>query len=195
MISRSCLPTYSYEPDFTPSSASCQAPVYSEHRSRLMAGGGFFRSIEQGPDTNLIEAEFLGGVFKVYYNGIMVESHNVVAGIGSFSTLRSALASSAWIQMPAWSYDVYDTRLAEDNVLGGMSYFVKSPFIGGSGGPTSALGLAAIRTGPSRTIFVLSTTESADGSSIDPPANRKVQQWDGVQWITYSNLVSGSCPI
>lgn len=197
MMGNSCLPSYNYEPVFVSSSTTCQAPGYDEHRSRLTAGGGFFRSAAQGPDRNLIEAEFTAGVFRIYFNGSLVESYSQTSGVGSFAGLRSKLASSTYIEMPALGYDVYDTRIAEDDSLlgGGMSYFTRTSFTGGSGGPTDSTGLASIRTGPTRTIFVLRTTESDTGMSVDPPSYRKVQQWNGESWVTYSNTVPGNCPV
>ena len=62
---------------------------------------------------------------------------------------------------------------------------------GGSGPPRTSAGLAAIRTGPERSMVILRRTEiitktAADpGLLVDPPANQKVRQWDGEEWVPY----------
>ena len=200
-MSSSCLPNYSYKPTFTPSSVSCVAPSYSEHRSRIIIGGQiFFRSKLQGPQVNLYEVEIVGSTFKVYYNGAVVETHSATLGPGGIAALRSSISSSIHIEMPTLHYDIYDTRVAENDSslplpAGGLIAFTKRPLVGGSGGPTDDAGLNLIRTGPSRTMYILQTTENVVGQSVDPPANLKVKQWNGFQWVTYSNYIQGSCPV
>lgn len=59
----SCEPSYIYRPLFgassnkAPSLLDCTAPAGDKHRSRLFAGGTYFRSINQGPNENNIELE------------------------------------------------------------------------------------------------------------------------------------------
>ena len=200
-MSSSCLPNYEYKPTFSPSGISCIAPAFSEHRSRRIINGIlFFRSVLQGPSTNLIEVELISGIFKVYYAGAVVETYLALSGAGGINDLRSKISISQYVEMPVLHFDIFDNRISEnDNIFplpaGGLSSFSKQPLIGGSGGPTDNVGLNLIRTGPSRTIYILQTTEDATGRPIDPPASRKVQQWNGFNWVTYSNFVQGACPV
>ena len=200
----SCLPNYTYTPTFTPSGVACLAPGYSEHRSRRTVATSltplFFRSKDQGPQTNDIAVELVGTSFKVYVSNVVVETYTAVLGAGGIANLRTKLAASTLIEMTPLHYDIYDTRLNEkDTALpipaGGLAGFAKVSLIGGTGGPRDSVGLASIRTGPSRSIYITQTIENAVGMDVDPPANQKVKQWNGEAWVSYSNYVQGSCPV
>lgn len=88
----SCNPSYAgtYQPDFTPgtnkspdAAQDCSATTYVEWRSRLYAGGTFFRSKLPGREANLIELQLVdsvgGGpspgryILYIYFNGTFVE--------------------------------------------------------------------------------------------------------------------------
>jgi hypothetical protein len=190
-----CYPTYQYRPEaFAPSASSCQAPNFSERRSRLTTGGVFFRSINQGPQTNLLAVELASNTFRVYFNNVIVETYSsVVMGAGGIAALRARLATSEYIRMPAIGVDINDGRVVEnDTILGGLNPIAKTSLVGGSGPPIDAPSIAAIRTGPSRTICVLQTSENNAGS---PVGVYQAIQWNGTKWINYSNEVQGSCPI
>lgn len=200
MIIGPCAPTYEYTPAFVASGTSCTAPVYAEHRSRLSAGNTFFRSITQGPDENLISIECVtspSGLVNVYFAGVLVNSYPVIFGAGSISNLRGLVASgpSSRIEMPVLNADVYDGRTVElDDGFGGLTTFPLTSLSGGSGGPTTSAGLALIRTGPERSLFILSTTEGGSGSDTTPPTSKRVQQWTGTEWVSYCNNSAGTCP-
>ncbi len=68
---------------------------------------------------------------------------------------------------------------------------------GGSGPPSTANQpfLDSLFTGTERSIIIIATTENAVGKSVDPSILRRIQQWDGTQWIQYANVAQGSCPI
>lgn len=79
--------------------------------------------------------------------------------------------------------------------IGCLAPFAETFLVGGDGGPTDGAGLATIRTGPERSIIIIRTTEDYAGEDIRPPGSRRIQQWDGTQWISYCNDVQGSCPL
>lgn len=210
MISTPCAPQYDYRPtSFVAGSTQCVAPIYAEHRSRLFEGGTFFRSKEQGPEQNLIEIECLGSpynVVNIYDNNVLTETYVVTFGAGSIADLRFQVTNRgvfpdtnppSIIEMLEVTIDYYDNRTDEpdDGILGGLVPFVRVSLIGGEGGPTTDAGLASIRTGPERTMFILSTTEDTDGSPLTPPASKRVKQWNGTSWISYCNLTVGNCPL
>lgn len=206
-----CSPSYTYRPvGFVASSTSCYAPYFAEHRSRLTAGNAFFRSKNQGPSGNNIALECVNITtpkFNIYVNGVLVRSYDVSLTAGGIADLRSQLntdpiSSEVPIEMTSLNYDIYDTRIYEDtseDLMQNIPYTGLDPFVlvflsGGDGGPTTAEGLTAIRTGPERTMFILSLTEDTNGADMFPPASRRVQQWNGTEWISYCNLVQGACP-
>jgi hypothetical protein len=164
----------------------------------------FFRSKDQGPETNQLELEIDASNLYVYFEGVLVETFPVtVGGEGSIAALRAAVhhptTGSDYIEMPTLGFDIFDNRSTEDDTLfdftpGGVSMFAQTFLRGGSGPPTDDAGLAGIRTGPERSIIILATTEAADGSPITPPWFRRVQQWTGSDWVTYANLAQGACP-
>jgi hypothetical protein len=196
----SCSPPYSFRPDFTPSrTKKCIAPFFHEHRSRLFEGNMFFRSINQGPQTNQLELEIVGAGLNVYFYGTLVDNFPTTSGLGSIALLRAAvnnpITGSKYIEMPVLGFDIFDNRSFEDDTAtGGVTSFVLTHMIGGSGPPIDDAGLAGIRTGPERTLFILASTEDLNGSPITPPWDRRVQQWNGYDWVTHSNLVQGQCP-
>lgn len=197
MITQPCAPLYEYRPsNFVAGNTKCIAPLYAEHRSRLTTGECFFRSKNQGPDENLISVECGVSTFTVYFDNQVVQTYNISTGIGGISALRVLITNDvdSIIEMPALNYDVHDERATEDDVLIGLVSFPKTSLTGGSGGPTTDAGLSAIRTGPERTIFILSSMESANGSDVTPPASKRIQQWNGTEWISYCNLTAGECP-
>lgn len=209
MISTPCSPSYEYRPtSFTAGDDKCSAPLYAEHRSRLFAGNTFFRSKDQGPDENLIAVECVDTpipVFNVYNDGVLVETYSVSIGTsGSIAALRVAVSANtnSIIEMKELNVDIYDDREeeldAEDIENPGGTYGLQAFGIlnlaGGTGGPTTDAGLAGIRTGPERSVFILSTTEDDTGRDVTPPPTKRVQQWNGEEWISYCNAVPGECP-
>lgn len=210
MPTPNCAPSYIYRPAaFIASSEQCSAPVYAEHRSRLTAGNAFFRSKLQGVSENDIAIECVttpSNVCNVYVGGILVRAYPVTFTAGGIDALRVAFNSDPYpqevpIEMPSLNYDVYDAREYEDteedinlNVpYTGLEPFTLSSLSGGSGGPTTPNGLATIRTGPERSVFIVSTTENANGVDVTPTSQR-IRQWDGSSWISYCNNIQGDCP-
>lgn len=197
MITQPCAPLYDYRPeDFEAGPTKCIAPLIAERRSRLFEGNTFFRSKEQGPDKNSIALECTSGEFRVYVNDTVVEQYPIAVGPGGISALRSQVVAnvSSIIEMPALNADVNDVRAEEDDDIIGLLTFNKTFMTGGSGGPTTRAGLATIRTGPERSIFIVSTTEDESGTDVSPDLAKRIRQWNGTQWISYCNTIQGSCP-
>lgn len=130
----------------------------------------------------------MSGSFYVYYNNVLQETYTFI-NIPDLETQVNS--TSDYIEMPPLGYDIYDTRTSVSPF--GFS-FGPDFLTGGSGGPTDGAGLAAIRTGPERSIILITTIEDATGAPTTPPANMRVQQWDGFLWLSYCNLIPGACP-
>lgn len=201
-------------------------PAFIEERSRVFAGGTFFRSKNAGSTSNLIEVEYVssGGVLlNVYDNGILVESFGPVPGpevsvpnptpppaTTCTPTVNPAMralvnGNSNYIQMPTLDYGGEPANASpiaifnssnppDDPVTPGddCSFFFGPTFLsGGSGPPTDSSTLATIRTGPERSMVIVTLTEiinddaSDDGRLFDPPPPEKVRQYDGTDWIPY----------
>jgi hypothetical protein len=207
----SCYPSYLYVPAFVESNVSCVAPQYSTHRSRLLVPGNgvtstdlFFRSKNQNAEANLIELELVNfpvNEFRVYYNAVLVKTYTVFFGTGAIADLRNQIQTTdpnPYMEMPALGVDIYDIRTIEDDgdgvLLPGLQPFVRSFMTGGVGAPTDASGLASIRTGPTRTIYIVRSREDTNGADITPAASQRIQQWNGAMWISYCNNVPGACP-
>lgn len=217
----SCSPGYTYRPTTRPEPSQSSAPTFTEHRSRLFAGATFFRSIRQGSDRNNISLEAIvtptDVTLNVRFNAVIQETFvapHVFVPVpppgtctGGIAALRTAVnAGSALIEMPARGFDVFD-RTPPWPAVGGAPNsdpmdncvvpFADTPMTGGDGPPTTGNQpfLDSVFTGTERTLIVIFTTEDATGFSVDAPQSRRVQQWDGTQWIQYSNLSPGDCPI
>ncbi|KKM95920.1 hypothetical protein LCGC14_1183360 [marine sediment metagenome] len=213
----SCVPQYPFRPKFVASDVKCIALTFEEHRSRLFGGGTFFRSIAQGRDRNQLSLEvtvvstgpltFDVTLFVRFGGGSPVETFMVTQtenGIGDcisggISALRSAVnSSSTLISMPARGTDFFDS--GTDAATGCMSAFSDTSMTGGDGEldpsvPADLAAILTIRTGPTRTLLIISTTENAVGFPVTPPSSNRVRQFDGTVFISFSNLVAGSCPI
>ena len=202
----SCSPSYAgtYAPTVRPSPTQSAAVVFTEHRSRLFAGGTFFRSIRQGTDRNNISLEAIVTpatiTLNVRFNAAIVETWVVPQvfvpvpppGVctGGIAALRIAVnAGSVWI-------DIFDLG-GSDPINNCLTPFPDTPMTGGDGPPTvgNQPFLDSVFTGTERTMIVIDTTENIIGFPVTPPSSRRVQQWDGTQWIIYSNLVQGACPV
>lgn len=184
----------------------------------------FFRSKGFGPDKNLISVEIpstgeYAGKFVVRMDGDISKVYDPIIGVGGIGRLRTLITNNtnSIIEMPTLAFDIYDTRTDENDSAGtaavpapvlptdppaadavpdhGLSYFTEYHLVGGEGGPSTASGLAAVRTGPERSIVIIVTTEDHPGNTVDVPIDRKTRQWNGSTWISYSNNSPGSCPI
>jgi hypothetical protein len=187
----------------------------------LFASGTFFRSIEQGTSQNDISLEVIVTetnpplVFEVtsnvYILGVLQETFvtpqiiNIVplgpnTCSGGISALRAAIndgvTGSNIIEMTPRGVDDFDSG-GEDPDSNCLAAFGPINMAGGSGPPSGAnqAFLDALFTGTERSIIIIATTENAVGKSVDPSILRRIQQWDGTQWIQYANVAQGSCPI
>jgi len=218
----SCQPSYTYRPTDRPEPSISSAVIYTEHRSRLFAGGTFFRSIDQGTAQNDISLEAIVTetnpplefevTFNVYILGVLQETFvveqivNIVLPSGpntcsgGINALRAAVndgtTGSDIIEMPARGDDVFDSG-GEDPDSNCLTAFGPINLAGGSGPPSGAnqAFLDSLFTGTERSIIIIDTTENDTGKSVDPSILRKIQQWDGTQWLQYDNVAQGSCPI
>ena len=120
---------------------------------------------------------------------------------GGINALRAAVndgvTGSNIIEMPARNYDVFDPVPNDDPDNNCVTEFGPINMAGGSGPPSGAnqAFLDSLFTGPERSIIIIATTENDTGKSVDPSILRRIQQWDGTQWIQYANVAQGSCPI
>jgi len=201
----SCPPSWSYRPTaFVAGDQKCVAPVYVEHRGRTglildpdwespdPLNGLFIRSRDFGYQTNEIEVEGTSTHFNVYFEGTLTEQYSLVT-YPTTQQVRTALDNAnSIVEMPLLGVDVAD----EDRESESASIFVfdSMRLMGGSGGPQDAHSLTAIRTGPERSICIIATTEDYSGEPVTPPPDRRVRQWNGYRWVTYSNYVAGVCP-
>jgi hypothetical protein len=219
----SCQPPYDYRPIVAPV-ADCHAPVYPEHRSRLFAGGTYFRSLEQNPSQNNISLQIADNIdgnpdkFRLtvrYYEVLgqsvtATETYDViqVPGLGdgeytcdinAILLLRTAVnGASQYIEMYPRGTDLGFDYRGEDVIVsdnGCLTTILETFMSGGTGGPTGPEQIAKIDTGPQRTIIVISTSEKENGESANPLPHKKIMQWNGNEWITYSNNITGQCPL
>lgn len=209
----SCEPGYSYRPTFITGS-HCTAQLFVEHRSRVTVGTAptslFFRSRYFGSGTNQITIECVSSPaarVNVYNNSILHSSYVVTLAPGGIANLRTQITNdiNSIVDMPPLGYDIYDTRIHEYDqndplaippiTNAGLHVFSLSSLSGGQGGPTDASGLASIVTGPERSMIIIVATEDDQGDDATPPPSRRIQQWNGSQWISYCNLVQGNCPL
>lgn len=219
MLLPSCSPSYIFRPTFVASITPCSAPGFIESRATVFIedvlyplppaiNGLFFRSKFFSSTYNNFAVENTGTVFNIYDGLSIIRTYPVLSGAGSIADLRAKLegtypfpynAPDPDIEMsplfPVGDYDVRDTvRTVEDDTVG-LFVFTKTFLSGGSGGPTDDSGLALIRTGPERSIIIITTTEDIHGNIITPPSNKRIQQWNGSTWISYCNNVPGQCPL
>ena len=201
-----CTPQYSWRPNYTDRTDPMSAPVYHEHRSRLIVGEAFFRSKFQSTSENDIKLEVRDDVtplmktlyvrrFNLAHDTIIEQEVFEVPGgteslpgtcdTNDIALMRNAVnASSNIIEMTTIGYDIYDTRLQE---LACLLTFTPQFMVGGEGGPVDDSGIAAIQTGPERAIIIIETTEDSNGNDVNVPPptiysgspSRRVQEWNG----------------
>lgn len=218
-----CLPTYDWRPSFSPSSATLSCNTYDKHRSRITVlnpnyvppGGGdpgtpiasndglFIRSVDQSTQANNISIEHTGTTFNVYVSDVLVRSFPIGVGAGTYAQLRSMISGTftapfdkpdPTIEMPPFQFDIYDVIRDSEDDLSGLFVFAKINLADGDGPPLVAPDLVNVHTGPTRAMVIISTYEDIRGVSVTPPPGERVSQWDGIDWISYCNLVQGICP-
>lgn len=214
-----CAPSYGYIPTFVSEDVQCTAPGYAEARARLFIldstyilppdiNGLFFRSKQFSDTCNQIAVENNGTLFQIFKDDVIIRSYPVLSGSGSIADLRSKLEGLNSIpynipdpdiemtpMFPIGNYDINDNiRTIEDDTIG-LFVFDKMLLTGGSGPPIDDSVLPSIRTGPERSLIIITTSEDIHGNITQPPVSRKVQQWNGNEWISYCNLVPGECPL
>ncbi len=201
-----CSPCYDGRPDTIPGAGSV-LPQESLARSRLFAGGTFFRSKFavtgdsdfQGKICNSISLSIVSAGSKfdliIYFEDVEVERYSTTQDTScpedgknvAIRALRSLIAFSAYISMPSRGSDAQD--------FGGMDNSCLSPFtktnMSGGGGPGES-DITSIRTGSNRTIAFVSTKENSNGTSV---SSKTMIQWnyDTVQWVAY--ILDADCAI
>ncbi len=221
----SCEPSYSYRPTDRPAPAQSIAPGFTEHRSRLTAGGTFFRSIEQGQDKNDISLEAIIVSATITLNvrilGVIQETFVVpqifVPGTpggpgmppvppptdpsctGGIAALRAAVnnitTGSLIIEMTPRGFDIFDGGADPSDNC--LSAFAITSMTGGAGPPSNPpqAFLDSIFTGTERTMLIIDTTEDITGFPVTRPHSQRILQFDGVKFISYCNSVPGQCPL
>ena len=228
MAPQDCSPPYTYTPSSTPTEPA-NAPSYTEKRSRVFAGGTFFRSKEGGTAANDISIELVldTGEFtlNVYVNSILQETHgpvpkdvpDLLATSPPYCILSAANALRTIVNADSMIIEMPETDGGADSVGGSCGTLTSLPnifeynnlptdippgddcltqfgptFLTGADGLPTGTVINSIYTGPERTLIILQLTEicgndvNDTGFLYDPPANRKVLQWDGSDWITYT---------
>ena len=195
-----CRPSYIIDESYIPTSTPTEpavAPSFNETRSRLFAGGTFFRSKNGSTSANLISIEYVddaGSIrLNVYDNNVLTETFGPVAfdapDLGAIDPPLCVLSAnpamrllvnevSNLIQMPPLDHGGSAggaatwtaANLPDDTIPGDdcAVLFVKISLTGGDGPPTDASGLASIYTGPERTLSILRLTEIVLDTSADP---------------------------
>ena len=199
-----CSPCYEGAPDIVPGAASA-LPQESLARSRLFAGGTFFRSKYAVPGDSDFQGVICNSIalsvvaigtdwdLIVYFEDVEVERYSTTQAVAcsmlmpssAISDLRTQTAASSYISMPARGTDEQDEDVlmmppTDDPCL---SFFTKTNMAGGVG-PGEA-DVSSIRTGPDRTIAFISTKENANGK---PVSSKTLIQWnyDILQWVSYA---------
>jgi hypothetical protein len=79
-----------------------------------------------------------------------------------------------------------------------LTAFGAESFLSATGPTTSPefidLFVAATRTGEERAIVIISTAENFEGSTTTPSQADKTLQFNGTDFIPYTNIVPGQCP-
>jgi len=180
----------------------------------LFAGGTYFRSIDQGISENDISLEVTvvldtGMTYDVTLTVSILGTPTEVLAVtqtepvlpgpctGGISALRAEVnANSSIIEMYPRGSDFFDPGGADaaDNCV---TAFADTSMSGGDGPPSNATQpfLDSIFTGNQRTIVMIDTYEDDTGFPSDPPTSIRIQQYDGTDFITYSNLIQGNCPV
>jgi hypothetical protein len=112
------------------------------------------------------------------------------------SAVNNAITGSKLIEMTFRGFDFFDNGADDSDEC--VTAFGITNMQGGAGEPDPVFErpfIDAIRTGPSRTIIIIRTTENITGFPVTPPTSRRVKQFNGTKWVLYSNLVQGQCPI
>lgn len=205
-----CSPCYAGRPDYDPTGGTAILPQETLRRSRLFAGGTFFRSKLTVPGSSDFQGELCNSIaleitivttvvtLTVYFEDVAVETYvtsqdvtcpTLGSGV-AIPALRSMTASSVYISMPARDTDVNDPGGIDDACV---SAFAKTSMSGGAG-PGEA-DVATIRTGPDRTIVFIANKENSVGTLFEPGAGSNLLQWDydDLQWIGY--VIDSDCAL
>jgi len=199
-----CSPCYEGAPDIVPGAPSA-LPQESLARSRLFAGGTFFRSKYAVPGDSDFQGVICNSIalqvvaigtdwdLIVFFQDVEVERYSTTQALNcsvmlpssAISDLRTQTAASSYISMPPRGSDEQDEDVlmmppTDDPCL---SFFTKTNMTGGVG-PGEA-DVTTIRTGPDRTIAFINTKENANGT---PVSSRTLIQWnyDISQWVSYA---------
>lgn len=199
-----CAPCYDGRPDIDPGAASA-LPQEALARSRLFAGGTFFRSKYAVPGDSDFQGVICNSIslqvvavgtdwdLIVYFKDVEVERYSTTQSMtcsieepsSAISALRTLTAASSYISMPSRGSDEQDEDVMmmppSDDVC--LSFFTKTNMSGGVG-PGEA-DVSSIRTGPDRTIAFINTKENANGTPVD---SKTLIQWnyDIDQWVSYA---------
>ena len=195
-------------PCYDPALGTAVLPKYNLARSRLEAGGTFFRSKLGVGDTQGIETNDIALAVEntaidemtliVYYNDVEVERFAVFqvdnctapgeppppAGIGDgvgIPSLRAATSSSEYISMPARTTDAQDACVFVLELECPADDSCLSTFskTNMSGGSgPTEASVPSIRTGPDRTFIFIDSKEDANGVIFDPGPGANLNQWN-----------------
>ncbi len=185
-------------------------------RSRLVAGGTFFRSVDvlfasnvndiilqcvvvftgiEGTDTNVYDVDFTitDPVGNITIIPTFTQKYNTDINScvqNGVSILRSLLASNSIVNMP--TTDVQQSWNASSNDSDCLlSSFGPTKMSGGAGVPTDT---DSIRSGPAFTLFHVYESEENNANGSLTLLNQMIE-WDGTQWINHpSTLYSPDNP-
>ena len=205
-----CSPCYDGRPDYDPSLGTAVLPQETLARSRLFAGGTFFRSKLSQPGDNDFQGQLCNDIalsvvsagtaftLNVYFQNELVETYSTSQALNcpmmdagvAIPDLRSQTASSEYISMPARGTDEQDMLGVDDQCL---SAFAMTSMTGGDG-PGEAQ-VSSIRTGPERAIVFIDEKENANGTPFSPGAGSNLIQWDfdALAFIPY--VIDADCAL
>lgn len=193
-----------YTPNFTAGPTPCTLPSYPlVTKSRLTAGGTFFRSTQTGGAANvnniilqctITPVSVVGSIVTENVDFTITDSFGVVTNIptitqihdtgspevcvqSGYAQLRTALNSNNEVDMPLLDTPaVWDQSTDEGFCM--LTAFGPTNMTGATVLPD---GSGAIRTGPAYTLAHIVQAETGDAGEITDI--NAISEWDGVQWV------------
>lgn len=196
-----------YTPNFVAGATPCTMSSENVSRSRLVAGGTFFRSIEHGavyPNNSIIlecivtlvsdisDIQTYDVVFNVTDKDGIVTPYTFQQKYNSdlstcitngVTTLRDKLATNPIVNMPIIDViEPWDAATDDNPCL--LTSFSKTALDGGVGLPIPP---PTIRTGPTFTLYHANLWDGNDDGTSK--MYNKIFEWDGVQWIAHPSIL------
>lgn len=198
-----------WEPDFTAGATQCTLQSGNVTRSRITAGGTFFRSVETAGSATVNNIVLsctitltgtVGDIdtYDVIFNytdplgvsqtPITVEQKIDTGAPGGVTLsgideLRTALSGNSIVTMPL--NDTPEPWVAATDDADFLSAFGGSPEVNMTGGVGLPIYSSGIRTGPTYALFHIDNADTAENG--DNVTVNEISEWDGInnQWISH----------